>query len=460
MTAFFNREKELGRLRRFLAADEGGLAVVYGRRRCGKSTLLQRALGAGHVYVLADQRESPLQIKAVAGELSLLFPAFDRASYDGWDDLLAALYARATTALCLCLDEFPYLVQSAPELPSLLQRYIDLPGSQIKWILCGSSQRMMQGLTLDRTAPLYGRARELFRIAPLDAGWLAKAMQLKPDAAVEAYSVWGGVPRYWELAAGYSSLKVALTDLVWDSQGVLHDEPMRLLLDDMRSASQPYSLLSLIGAGCHRVSEIAARSNKPMTSIMRPLAQLCELGYVRRDIPFGEHPRNSKLSLYRLDDPFMRFFFRFVLPFQSALAQGVFKEAEAAWNSGRIHHLASCWEQLSRLSLPRMTLPDQSWGTASAWWNRAGGDVEVDVMAESMDGKAILAGECKWMEGKRSLDVSAIDRRLRDRTAAMPLAKGKRVVTACWLGGGARCKGKIDFIFRPEQVLASLLDGL
>ena len=59
-----------------------------------------------------------------------------------------------------------------------------------------------------------------------------------------------------------------------------------------------------------------------MTSVMRPLAQLCELGYVRRDIPFGEQARNSKLSLYRLDDPFMRFYFRFVLPYQSALAQG------------------------------------------------------------------------------------------------------------------------------------------
>lgn len=455
--AFFDREKEINRLRRFLDAGPGGLAVVYGRRRCGKSTLLQRALGSPHVYFLADQREVPLQIKSLAAALSSVFPAFDRARYDGWDDLFAALYAREPISLCICLDEFPYLVQSSPELPSIFQRYVDRKDGWIKWILCGSSQRMMQGLVLEKTAPLYGRAQELFKVAPLDAGWIGKALKLGPLEAVEAFSVWGGVPRYWELAAGYSSLRPALIDLVWDPQGVLHDEPMRLLLDDMRSASQPYSLLSLIGAGCHRVSEMAARSNKPMTSIMRPLAQLCDLGYVRRDIPFGENPRNSKLSLYRLNDPFMRFFFRFVLPFQSALAQRVFKEAEAAWSAGRIHHLASCWEHLSRLSVPRLTIPDQSWGAASAWWNRAGGDVELDVMALSMDGKELLAGECKWMEGQRSIDVSAIDRRLRDRMAAMPLAKGKRVVTACWLGGGVRATGKIDAIFRPEQVLESLL---
>ena len=454
---FLDREKELKRLRRFLGAGGGGLAVVYGRRRCGKSTLLQKALDSPHVYILADQRESPLQIHSVAEALALVFPAFERARYGGWDDLFAALYARAPTPLCVCLDEFPHLVQSSPELPSIVQRYVDRQDGWVKWILCGSSQRMMQGLVLERTAPLYGRARELFKVAPLDPGWIAKALKLGPNKAVEAFSVWGGIPRYWELASGYSSLRAALIDLVWDAQGVLHEEPMRLLLDDMRSASQPYSLLSLIGAGCHRVSEMAARSQKPMTSIMRPLAQLCELGYVRRDIPFGGHPRNSKLSLYRLDDPFMRFFFRFVLPFQSSLAQCVLKEAEAAWSSGRIHHLAACWEQLARLSVPRMTLSGQSWGAASSWWNRAGGDVEIDVLACSVDGKEILAGECKWLERKQSLDVSAIDRRLRDRVAAMPLASGKRVVTACWLGGGARATGKIDAIFRPEQVLETLL---
>jgi AAA+ ATPase superfamily predicted ATPase len=456
VTAFYNRESELRRLDRFLAAEGGGLSVVYGRRRCGKSTLLRRALGAGHVYVLADQREAPFQIKSVAGVLSLLFPAFERAEYAGWDDLFAALYARPPVPLCICLDEFPYLVQSSPELPSVLQRYVDRTDGWIKWILCGSSQRMMQGLALDRTAPLYGRARELLRITPLRAGWITKALKLSPDAAVEAFSIWGGVPRYWELVADYETSRDAIVDLVWDQQGVLHEEPMRLLLDDMRSASQPYSILSLIGAGCHRVSEIAARSGKPMTSIMRPLTQLCELGYVRRDIPFGEQGRNSKLSLYRMDDSFMRFYFRFVLPYQSALAQGVLKDAEAAWHTGRVHHVAACWEQLARLSVPWLNVSDRSWGAASAWWNRAGGDVEIDVMAFSTDGKEVLAGECKWLEKKQSVDVSAIDRRLRDRVAAMPLASGKRVITACWLGGGVRSVGQIDCVFRPEHVLAVL----
>src|SRR5271157_3239921 len=143
MKMFWNREGEQAHLRAFLAAAGGGLAVLYGRRRCGKSTLLQRVLDSNAIYVQADLREAPLQMRSVLKALSRAVPEFDRASYANWDDLLSALYARNPKRLCVCLDEFPYLVQGDPELPSVLQRYVDRREGQIKWILCGSSQRMM-----------------------------------------------------------------------------------------------------------------------------------------------------------------------------------------------------------------------------------------------------------------------------------------------------------------------------
>jgi AAA+ ATPase superfamily predicted ATPase len=131
MNAFWNRKAEQERLRAFLAEKGGGLAVLYGRRRCGKSTLLQRVLDSKAVYFQADQRETPLQLRSVQKALSHVLPEFERASYADWDDLLAALYARVSSPLCVCLDEFPYLVQAAPELPSILQRYVDRPGGLI-----------------------------------------------------------------------------------------------------------------------------------------------------------------------------------------------------------------------------------------------------------------------------------------------------------------------------------------
>lgn len=128
----------------------------------------------------------------------------------------------------------------------------------------------------------------------------------------------------------------------------------------------------------------------------------------------------------------------------------------SAWRAGRVHHVATCWEHLARLSVPWLKVAGRDWSLASAWWNRAGGDIEIDVMASSSHGKDLLVGECKCLERTRPWDVSAVNRRLRERVAAMPLAHGKRIVTACWLGGGARSVGQIDFIFRPEHVLAAL----
>lgn len=456
MKAFWNRHGEQARLRGFLAAEGGGLAVLFGRRRCGKSTLLQRVLEDRAVYYQADQREAPLQRASVIKALASVLPGMERVSYAEWNDLLADLYERSSGPLCICLDEFPYLVQGAPELPSLLQRYIDRPEGRIKWILCGSSQRMMQGLVLDRTAPLSGRATEIIKLDPLGAGWLPHALKQSPEDAVEAYSVWGGVPRYWELAQGYKNTDAALHALVWDRVGVLHEEPLRLLLDDMRSSVQLYSILSLIGSGCHRVSEVAGRLGKPMPSLMRPLAQLCELGYVRRDVPFGESPKNSKRSLYRLQDSFLRFFFRFVLPYESALAQGVYGEAGQAWRAGRVHHVAACWEDLSRASVPWLGGAGTTWGVASSWWGSAGGPVELDVVAHSLNGQELLVGECKWAEKRAVVDVGKLAEQLRAKAAGLPAAKGRRIITACWLGGGASAKGQIDHVYYPKDVMAAL----
>ena len=233
---FYNRDDETRRLDRFLANASGGLVVLYGRRRCGKSTLLQRVLAAEHVYLQADQRESPLQLESLATLLSRRLPDFDKVRYRTWDELLASLYARADRLIPVCLDEFPYLAQADPALPSILQRYIDRADGQIAWILCGSSQRMMRGMVMDRRAPLYGRAREIIKVEP---PVLQLALALPAGEAVKAYATWGGVPRYWELAAEYDSQHEALQDLVWNPRGVLHEEPARLLLDDLRSAVQP-----------------------------------------------------------------------------------------------------------------------------------------------------------------------------------------------------------------------------
>ena len=158
--AFVNRVRELSRLRRALSRPGGALIVVYGRRRCGKSRLLQETLRAhDHAYYLADLSAASMQREAIAVEIGRIVPGFAVATYRDWAALLETWRLRAPAGAWLVLDELPYLTQSSPELPSVIQKLVDSEGAHpLRLILCGSSQRMMHGLVLDESAPLYGRA--------------------------------------------------------------------------------------------------------------------------------------------------------------------------------------------------------------------------------------------------------------------------------------------------------------
>lgn len=201
---------------------------------------------------------------------------------------------------------------------------------------------------------MYGRAAEIIKIYPLAPGWIRPALKAETDDAVKSYSIWGGVPRYWEAALPFDGLESAVAELVFNRNGLFHHEPHRLLKDDMRSDVQPRSLLSVIAAGAHRLSEIAGRIGKQASSLSNPLNLLINLGYVTREIPFGETTKSTKRSLYRLCDPLLLFRYHFVYPSLSLLEQDVVGPVMQDWRTGFGHHLGRIWEELARLSVPRM----------------------------------------------------------------------------------------------------------
>jgi AAA+ ATPase superfamily predicted ATPase len=426
--------------------------VVYGRRRCGKSRLLREILPPGRsVYYVGDDREASLQRASLATEIGRVLPGFERVTYTEWDDLLARWWREAQPGTVLALDEFPSLVTVALELPSLLQKYLDREsGRGLHLVLSGSSQRMMQGLVLDRTAPLFGRASEILKISPLPAGWIEEALRLgSPERAVESYAVWGGTPRYWELAGDHPDLPAAIRALVLSPLGVLFEEPSRLLLDDMRDTTQAASILSLIGQGCHRVSEIAARLGKPVTALSRPLQRLQDMDLITRELPFGEAPRTSKRTLYKISDPFLRFWFRHVEINRSRLGAGQIAAVETEIGQRLGHHIGEIWEELARASVPLLPLEGKTWGPAGRWWG-PGLDrkpLEIDLVADSQDDNSLLVGEVKWAAPN---DAPRLLAELETKAQRLPLAAGRTVVPALWLKAPAKAPGPI---VTPRQVL-------
>jgi len=407
---FLNRFNELQRLDRLVERGASGLVAIWGRRRVGKTRLLvEWSERAGGVYTVADQSSAPVQRRYFAEALAGKLPGFEEASYSDWDSLLNRLSRDARLLGWkgpLILDEFPYLVLSAPELPSILQRWIDRETREdgLLVAIAGSSQQMMQGMVLSSDAPLYGRALEAMALAPMDPTWIFPALGLDdPLDALKAFAIWGGIPRYWELARPFGrDLAGAVDALVLDPQGPLHREPDRLLHEELPSATALRPLLDVIGNGVHRLSEIAGRLGQPATSLARPLARLCELGLIDREIPHGSPEKSGKRSLYRIQDPFFRFWFRVIAPHRAALVASSAKSRRLLFHRHAGRLFAESWEALCLRAanrgeqIGREPFSDVASYRARRWWH--GNAPEWDVVATPDPPGHWVVGEAKWSE--------------------------------------------------------------
>ncbi|OGQ84504.1 MAG: hypothetical protein A2289_14710 [Deltaproteobacteria bacterium RIFOXYA12_FULL_58_15] len=419
---FLDRLDELRRLDSLCDAKEGGLAVIYGRRRIGKSRLLVKWVNKhSGVYFVADQSAAALQRRYLATCLGGVLTGIDSVEYPTWRVLFDRIAQDSKSVGWrgpVVLDELPYLVLVSPELPSVLQQWLDGPAKKcgMAVAIAGSSQRMMQGLVLNHDAPLFGRAAELFEIGPLPPKFLdAPFSPWSPYHALELYAAWGGVPRYWELAQRLGgNVLDQITSLVLDPVGPLHREPDRLLLEELPPAVEMRPILDAIGGGAHRVSEIAGRVGRPATSLSRALERLVSMGLVRREIPFAASPKNGRKSLYKMADPFFRLWFRVVAPYRSQLAAGSAQTRRQLLEKHWPLLVAATWEDTCRSAVcsqrPKSGLGRLGpWGPAARWWNK--NEPEWDIVAVSTKGDRLLLGEAK--AHSRPMTKSAVEKEAR-----------------------------------------------
>ena len=428
---FVDRIDEAARLKDALAREKSSLVVMYGRRRLGKSTLIKRVLSDTDVYFLADRSEGQHQRVLLAKVISQVFPDFDKLTYPDWESMFRAVNYRTDKRFTLCLDEFPYLVEQSSELPSVLQKLVDEKLLKYNLVLCGSSQNMMYGLFLDSTAPLYGRADEIMKLAPIRLPYIQEALSFDAMNTIEEYAVWGGVPRYWELRENQNSLNDALWHNILSVNGTLYEEPIKLFQDDVKDIVKTSTIMSYIGTGANRLSEIAARCNEPATNLSRPLKKLIDLGFLEKDVPFGIDEKNAKKSLYKIADPFMAFYYQFVVPNRSFIELGRRLPIEQALTAHYSEYVSMQWEKLCRDAVTGNLVNGVVYGKAKRWWgsvlneDKKPEQVEFDVMAESLDKKSLLVGECKWTTGENDKQLTAA---LLRKANLLPFAKNYTIV--------------------------------
>lgn len=448
---FVDRIEEQKRLREVLNAEKSTFTVIYGRRRLGKSTFITKMFGERDIYYLADQTEASLQRENLAKMVATVIPNFDKVEYPNWNIFLDAINDRVTERFTLCIDEFPYLVNESKDLPSIIQNKLDSKTLKYNIVICGSSQQLMYGLALDATSPLYGRADAILKVTPIKLPFLGEALGLDAVKSIEEYAVWGGVPRYWELREGFESLRKAIEYNVLSVNGTLYEEPIKLFKEDIKDIVKTATIITYIGDGANRLSEIAARCGEPATNLSRPLAKLIELGYLVKEIPFGENEKSSKRSLYKISDQFVSFYFRFIAPNRSFIEIGRVGYINSLLDGALSSFVGEYWEKLCREAVSGNEIDGITYGMARRWWGSISKDesIEIDLVAESVDKKYLLVGECKWTNCENSDRLLA---QLMTKAEKLPFAKNYTIIPKLFLKN--QSAGMNDSVLLPADVIS------
>ncbi|HEY5943460.1 MAG TPA: MarR family transcriptional regulator [Solirubrobacterales bacterium] len=407
-----DRDLEWGALRRFLRR-EGRLAVVYGPRRVGKSFLLDALCEAagGHRYQ-AIAGTAAAQLADFGRELGELF-GVGPLQLDSWPDALDRL-TRLDRPF-FALDELPYLTETTPELPSVLQRYVDA-GQGPPLILSGSALSTMSQL-VEARAPLYGRASTVLVPTPFVGRDLVALWGVDdPHAALWVDAALGGLPGYRPL------LPPPGRDLdAWMAGEVL--APGSPLLDaaeaDLAGSADPpalrgvyRSILAAIAAGERSFSGIARASGLAAGALSRPLAAL-ERGRLVERVP---DPLRGRRDRYELADPHLRLWLAAIAPNRSRLQAGAAAEVwdrlrETTWPS---QVLGPRWEAVARAHLERAGEgfggPFRTVGVTTVADRAARRNHEVDLVAVR-GGQVVTLGEAKL----RALEVADLERLLKIR---------------------------------------------
>jgi len=403
---FIDRHLERAALTEAWASGRPELLVVHGRRRVGKSELLARWAAAKPVayFVAAQQleRDQLADLGRVLGPMATGFrrgrpPRLDLGDWDEALDAVAGAAARGRVGLVL--DEFPYLVDANPALPSLVQRWWDRTGSRsnVVLVLAGSHQSMMRRLVSSGGA-LYGRPTRRIHLRPFDYFHAARFAPGWPaEDRVRLYAVGGGIPDYLEEFDPELGFRDELLRLVFMPDGRLFREAPDLLRSEFTEPRTYETILRAMASGATTPSEIASRAGLAGANRVNPyIERLIDLELAERRVPPTEasevRPRTSQ---YVVSDPYLRFYFGLVDPWRSAIQAGQgARVLDHLWGEPFDAYVSRVFEDVARQHLRRLAGTGAIGPLAQVgfWWFPGG-----DIDAAGTRGRHLLAaGSAKW----------------------------------------------------------------
>lgn len=412
---FVGREQELSYLNQRYNSGKFEFAVVYGRRRVGKTTLINEFIkGKDTIFYTGMEGNEKENLEGFSKSIFAFSSDFKGAdgSFSGFEEALEVVFNIAKTRrVVFVIDEYPYLAASYKGISSVLQILIDKNKDTTKLflILCGSSLSFMEEQVLGYKSPLFGRRTCQFKILPFDFFEMQKYFsKFSPIELATIYGISGGIPLYMSLMDENCSVKDNIIINFLSPNAYLFEEPGNLIKQECRDPAQYNSIIRAIATGASKMSEICSKTGLDTALANSYLVKLISLGIIKKETPFGA--KASRKTIYKIEDNMFRFWYRFIpenmASIQRGLKEAVYQKIEPQINTfmGVIFEdicIQYLWE-LRKKSNIGIEFTD-----LGRWWgndpiNKC--EVEIDIMGTAGADSAIFC-ECKWTNEKADLPI-------------------------------------------------------
>jgi len=412
---FTGRNAELKKLNEMYAGNKFECAIIYGRRRVGKTTLIKEFIkDKKAIYFVAREAGGTINLTVFSSDVYSV-TAREHAKnsfFSDWEKAFDYIHQISKdNRIVLAIDEYPYLAGGFRPVSSIIQTHIDahFRDGRLFLILCGSSMSFMEKQVLGYKSPLYGRRTAQFKITPFSFFESLPFLEAfsREDKAI-IYGITGGIPEYLAKINPAKSVRDNIVDLFLTASGYFYEEPANLLKQELREPATYNGIIEAIADGATRLNEIATKCGMDGNKCAKYLKSLMSLGIVKKELPVTETA--SKKSIYLLDDMMFRFWYRFVFPNMSGIVSGLgnaIYDYEVAENLPAYMGLVFedickqyLLEEARNNALPFFT------GKVGRWWGnnpKEKRQEEIDILAWRRD--AALFCECKWTNAPVDIDV-------------------------------------------------------
>ena len=406
---FIGRERELASLNKLYTSNKFEFAVIYGRRRVGKTALITQFIkDKKAIYFMGVESNAKQNLENFSRnilEFGAGIPV--ETTFVSFQSALEYVFKLAENErLILAIDEYPYVARSSDSLASTLQFLIDKykDSSKLMLILCCSSMYYMEDHVLSYKAPLYGRRTAQMKILPFVFADTCRCFKnFSDEDKALIYGIVGGTPQYLLQMADRLSVEDKIKNTFFNPTSSLFEEPGNLLKQEVREPALYNAIITAIATGASRMAEISTKVGESTSVCATYLKNLIALGLVQKETSYGE--KESRKSIYTVDDNMFRFWYRFIPENYSIISRGA---ADLAYRRIEPHlsdYMGKVFEEICKQYLWSLLLAGKSpvefrelgrwWGTNPATRKQT----EIDIMGEQ-DKNTVLFGECKWTNEK------------------------------------------------------------